>query len=78
MSIFTPAEIEEQIKAYKETLKAVAVNQEYSVGTRRFTKADLLEIPKPLEWLNVERCRMRSGMSLPWNAIFPSLLKAAL
>lgn len=63
MSFFTIAEIDEQIAAYKAALKAVAINQEYSVGARRFSRADLPEIRKTLEWLWSERSRVANGMT---------------
>jgi len=63
MSFFTIAELDEQIAAYKAALKAVAINQEYSVGGRRFTRADLPEIRKTLEWLWSERSRIANGMA---------------
>lgn len=63
MSIFTIAELDEQIAAYKAALKAVAVNQEYSIGGRRFSRADLPEIRNTLEWLDAERSRLTNDMS---------------
>jgi len=63
MSIFTFSELDEQIGAFKAALKAVAVNQEYSIGGRRFTKADLSEIRRTLEWLAAERSRVVNGMA---------------
>jgi hypothetical protein len=63
MSIFTIPELDEQIGAYKAALKAVSVSQEYSIGGRRFTKADLAEIRRTLEWLAAERSRLAHGMA---------------
>ncbi|MBA2881825.1 hypothetical protein HNR65_002156 [Desulfosalsimonas propionicica] len=63
MSCFTIAELDEQITAYKAALKAVSINQEYTVGGRRFSRADLPEIRKTLEWLGTERSRMAHGMT---------------
>lgn len=63
MAIFTIAELDEQIAAYKAALKAVAVNQEYSIGGRRFTRADLGEIRSTLEWLDAQRSMLANNMS---------------
>ena len=51
MSVFTLQELEEQITAFKKALMAISTGQEYSIGNRRMTRADLPEIRKTLEWL---------------------------
>ncbi len=51
MSIFTRAEKEEQLRVYKAALKACAANQEYTIGSRRYRRADLPELRQTLEWL---------------------------
>ena len=55
MSAFTLQEIEEQISAFKKALMAISTGQEYSIGNRRMTRADLPEIRKTLEWLAAEK-----------------------
>lgn len=63
MSAFTIPELDEQLAAYKAALKAVAINQEYTIGGRRFARADLTEIRKTIEWLNRERSRIANDMA---------------
>ena len=63
MAIFTLTEIEEQITAYKAALNAVSYAQEYSIGVRRFTKADLPEIRNTLEWLGAEKTKLLTNQS---------------
>ncbi len=52
MAIFTAAEIVEQKTAWKKALAAVSTGQTYTVGKRQFTRADLPEIRRTLEWLD--------------------------
>ena len=58
MAIFTLAEIEEQIAAYKAALLAVSLNQSYVIGEKRLFRADLPEIRSTLEWLDNEKTRI--------------------
>ena len=58
MAIFTPAEIEEQIAAYKAALLAVSLNQSYMIGEKRLSRADLPEIRATLEWFDKEKTRL--------------------
>ena len=52
MAIFTPAEIAEQIAAYKAAMLACASGKSYTIGDRSLTRADLPEIRSTLEWLD--------------------------
>ena len=61
MAIFTTAELDAQITAYKAALLACSHAQEYSIGARRFTKADLPEIRKTLDWLDQEKSKLSTG-----------------
>jgi hypothetical protein len=63
MAIFSAAEIEEQITAYKAALLALASNQSYTILGRTFTRASLPEIRATLEWLNKEKTIMDAGVS---------------
>ena len=63
MSIFTLAEIEEQITAYKNALKACAAGQEVQVDGERMTRADLPEIRKTLSWLGDEKRALQGSRS---------------
>lgn len=60
-SVFTEAELDQQIAAYKEALKACASGQSVRMNTggvdRLWTSADLPEIRKTLEWLAAEKQR---------------------
>jgi hypothetical protein len=63
MSVFTAAELEAQIAAYKAALLALASAAEYTFeppgGTRRIVKrADLPEIRKTLEFLQNEKSKV--------------------
>jgi hypothetical protein len=55
MAIFTPAELAEEITAWKAALRACAAGKSYAIGTgatnRSLTRQDLPEIRKQLEWL---------------------------
>lgn len=62
MSAFTISELDEQLTAYKAALKAVAINQEYAIGARRFVRADITEIRKTIDWLYRERSRLANNM----------------
>ncbi len=54
MSIFTLEEIAEQKALWKEALRACSVNQAFALEGRQYTRADLPEIRRTLEWLNEE------------------------
>lgn len=68
MGIFTAAELDEQIAAYKEALKAVASGQSVRMNTggsdRMLTMADLPEIRNTLTWLANEKAALQ-GKSIP-------------
>lgn len=68
MGIFTAAELDEQITAYKEALKAVASGQSVRMNTggsdRMLTMADLPEIRNTLTWLASEKSSLQ-GKSVP-------------
>ncbi len=57
-SIFTLAELNEQITAYKKALKALAINKEYSAEGVTYTRSDIKDIRDTLEWLNEERSKI--------------------
>jgi hypothetical protein len=59
--IYTLEELAELKAAYKAALFAVTHAQEYSIGNRRYTRADLPEIRKTLEHLAAEESRMTAG-----------------
>ena len=61
MSIFTLEEIAEQKALWKEALRACSVNQAVVVEGRQFTRADLPEIRRTLEWLNEEERKVTSA-----------------
>jgi hypothetical protein len=63
MAIFTAAEIEEQITAYKAALLALATSQSYTVLGRTVTRANIQQIRDTLEWLNREKSIMAAGVS---------------
>ena len=60
MSVFTLQEIEEQITAFKRALMAISTGQEYSIGNRRMTRADLPEIRNTLDWLAAEKRKIQT------------------
>ena len=62
-TVLTNAELDEQIAAYQQAHLAIAVNQEYSVGSRRFTRANIAEVRKTLELLGQEKSRRTYGMT---------------
>lgn len=63
MGIFTSAELDEQITAYKDALKAVASGQSVRMNTggsdRMLTMADLPEIRNTLTWLANEKSALQ-------------------
>ena len=59
--IFTFDEIDQQITDFKAALRALSVSKEYSIGSRRYTRADMQEIRSTLEWLASEKTRMENG-----------------
>ena len=61
--IFTTEELDQQLADFKAALRAVSVNKEYSIGGRRYTRADVDEIRKTLEWLNAEKNRVLNGQA---------------
>uniref|UniRef100_I2Q2P8 Uncharacterized protein n=1 Tax=Desulfovibrio sp. U5L TaxID=596152 RepID=I2Q2P8_9BACT len=52
MAIFTRAEKQQHIDAWKAALLAVSEGQEFSIGTRRLRRADLPSIQQHLDWLD--------------------------
>jgi 3-deoxy-D-arabino-heptulosonate 7-phosphate (DAHP) synthase class II len=65
MAIFTLAEIETQIAAYKAALLAVANGKSFQMqaggSARTWTSEDTPEIRRTLEWLDSERTRLTIG-----------------
>jgi len=62
MSIWTLAELDTQIAAFKTALIKVASGQSYQMGDTHFTNADLPSIQKTLEYLNREKLALsRAG-----------------
>lgn len=63
--LFTPAELDEQISAYKQALIALASAQNYSIttgsSTRQLTRADLANVRQTLEWLQGQRVQIATG-----------------
>ena len=63
--LFTEAELEAQVAAYKKALTALSKAQSYRInlgGTERLvTKADLPEIRTTLEWLQKQRMGNATG-----------------
>ena len=64
-ALFTAAELDQQISAYKKALIALAGAQSVVVnfgsGQRIVTHADLPEIRNTLEWLQAERVKATTG-----------------
>lgn len=59
MTIWTASELDEQISAWKDALKTVAIGQDFYDSTgRRLTYADLPEIRKTLKFLEGEKNRL--------------------
>lgn len=53
-SIWTRAELDEQIRIYKEALKKCASGASYSIGSRSLTRQDLPSIREHLAYLSGE------------------------
>jgi hypothetical protein len=64
-ALFTSAELDQQISAYKKALIGLATAQSYTLnlgsGSRMVTKADLPQIRQTLEWLQTERVKLTTG-----------------
>jgi hypothetical protein len=52
MAIFTPAELDQQITAWKAAFFAVSRGQEYTIDGRRLRRADIADIRAQLAWLD--------------------------
>lgn len=67
-SLFTAAELDSQIAAYKAALLALSTAQSYRISNngndRNITRADLPEIRNTLEWLQ----QQRGGLDLGFGA----------
>lgn len=64
-SIWTLAELDEQIAAFKAALLALSTSQSYRQSDgRELTRADLPEIRDTLDYLAKERARLVSGPAL--------------
>ena len=62
MSVFSSvSEIQAQIEAYKAALMAISVNKEYTINGMTYTRAELPEIRKTLEWLDSEKKALLSS-----------------
>jgi hypothetical protein len=57
MAIFTSAELDAQLTAWKAALTALSTSKEYSIGSRRLRREDLSEVRSTLEWLEGERAK---------------------
>ncbi len=60
MAIFTAAEVEEQLQAWKTALLKVSLGQEYAIQGRRLTRADISEIRRTLSFLARERSQIEA------------------
>lgn len=61
MAIFTLQELDEQITAYKQALLALSVSQSYRMAGREYVRADLPEIRKTLQFLDLEKSKLTGG-----------------
>jgi len=61
MAIFTLQELDEQISAFKEALIALRHCQSYKISGREYVRADLPEIRKTLQFLDLERSKLTGG-----------------
>ena len=62
MTIWTHAELDEQIAAFKKGLLVIAGGQSYQIGGDTYTRADLLAMQKTLDYLNQQKLSLsRSG-----------------
>ena len=65
MALFTIAELDPQIAAYKAALLGLATAEEYTIecnGSRRtLRRVDLPEVRNPLTWLQAERDSLETG-----------------
>ena len=55
MAIFTAAELDGQITAWKSAFTALSSGQEYTIGDRKLRRVDLPEVRSTLEWLEGQR-----------------------
>lgn len=60
MAIFTLAEVNAQIDAYKGAMLALATAREYTLNGKVVRREDLSEIRKHLEWLSEEKAKLES------------------
>lgn len=61
ISIWTRAELDEQIALYKRALKACASGASYTIGSRQLTRQDLADIREHLTYLAGELAALNSG-----------------
>lgn len=66
--LFTSAELDSQVTAWKAALTACAGGQSYRISSggadRMLTRSDLPEIRRTLEWLQGERVKLSVGSGL--------------
>lgn len=60
MPIFTLAEVNAQIDAYKGAMLALATAREYTIGGKVVRREDLSQIRAHLEWLSEEKTKLES------------------
>lgn len=60
-SIWTRAELDEQIALYKRALKACATGASYTIGSRQLTRQDMAHIRAHLEYLAGELAALDHG-----------------
>ncbi|WP_024333106.1 hypothetical protein [Desulfotignum balticum] len=58
MSLFTETELNEEIARWKAALKAVSLNQSYSIAGRMFTRVDRAEIWAQLKEFEKEKNKL--------------------
>jgi len=72
MAIFSPAELTEQITAWKAALLAVSTGQSYTIGKRTLTRADSKEIRETLAWLQTESDKLDAGAGSGGHRMIPA------
>lgn len=61
MAIFTAAELAEQIATYKAALLSLATTKSVTIAGNTYTKQDLPEIRKTLDWLEGQLYRLNGN-----------------
>ena len=63
MAAYTLAEVNAELTLWKAALSACSRKQEYTIGDRSLTYADLPEIRQTIDWLESKQTRLTSGGS---------------